>query len=172
MIDLFTVPAVDFFLTEGVYNILRKGLFIHALLLSYLVIIKKTRDVNIGKQWRYHDNTKKLFVYELFCQLGKIFYLKKDNDNTRKIAPWKTVTRKLVPNPNTPSNPNPGEDIFWGSLPRANFLITDNSMLLLRIIIKKKAKENSVSRNCFINVFRKYRKNRTFLELSYTRRIR
>ena len=167
MIDLFKVPAVDFFLTEGVHNILRKGLFIHALLLSYLIIIKKTRDGNIGKQWRHHDNTKKVYVYELFCQLGKIFYLKKDKDGTRKIATW-----KIVPNPKTPSNPNPGEDILGGSLPRANFPITDNSMSLLRMLIKKKAKENSVLRNCSINVFRKYRKNRTFLELSYTRRIR
>ena len=172
MIDLFKVPAVDFFLTEGVYNILRKVLFIHAVPLSYLIIIKKTRDGNIGKQWRHHDNPKKVSVYELFCQLGKIFYLKKDNNGTRKIAPWKIVTRKIVSNPKTPSNPNPGEDILGGSLPRANFPITDNSMSLLRMLIKKKAKENSVSRNCSINVFRKYRKNRTFLELSYTRRIR
>ena len=143
------MPAVDFFLAEGVYNILRKGLFIHALLLSYLIIIKKTRDGNIGKQWRHHDNTKKVFVYELFCQLGKIFYLKKDNDGTRKIAPWKMVTRKIVPNPKTPSNPDPGGrgDILGDSLPRVNFLITDNSISLLRMLIKKKAKENSVSRN-------------------------
>ena len=90
------MPAVDFFLTEGVYKILRKGLFIHALLLSYLIIIKKTCDGNIDKQWRRHDNAKKVFVYELFCQLAKIFYQKKDNDGTRKIAPWKIVPQKII----------------------------------------------------------------------------
>ena len=62
------------------------------------------------------------FVYELFCQLGKIFYQKNDNDSTRKSAPWKIVPRKIVPNPNpkTPCNPNPG-GIFWGQSSEGQF---------------------------------------------------
>ena len=77
-----------FFLTEGIYKILRKDLFIHALVVSYLIIIKKTQDGNIDKQWRHHDNAKKVFVYELFCQLGKIFYWKKDNDGTKPLEDY------------------------------------------------------------------------------------
>ena len=91
------MPAVDFFLTQWVYNILRKGLFIDALLLSYLVIIKKTRDGNIGKQWHHHDNAKKVFVYELFCQLGKIFYQMNDNDIPGKVAPGRLSPERLFP---------------------------------------------------------------------------
>ena len=73
MIDLFKVPAVDFFLTQWVYNILRKGLFIDALLLSYLVIIKKTRDGNIGKQWHHHDNAKKSICLWIILSARKDF---------------------------------------------------------------------------------------------------
>ena len=107
------MPAVDFFLTEGVYKILRKFLFIHALLVSYLIIIKKIHDGNTDKQWRHHDNAKKVFVYELFCQLGKIFYQKKDNDG---ISPLEDCPPKIIPNPNPKKNPltltQGGE--FWG----------------------------------------------------------
>ena len=141
------MPAVDFFLTEGVYNILRKGLFIHALLLSCLIIIKNTHKGNIDKQWRHDDNAKKVFVYKLFCQLRKIFYQKKDNDGNRKIAPWRIVPQKIAPDPKpkAPSNPNP-EGIFWGqSSGGATFPVTDNNMLLLRMLVKEKAKENFAS---------------------------
>ena len=87
-----------------------------------------------------------------------------------KLPPGGLPPERLFPTLKHPLTLTQG-DILGGSLPRANFPITDNSMSLLRMLIKKKAKENSVSRNCSINVFRKYRKNRIYLELSYTRRI-
>ena len=142
------MPAVDFFLTEGVYKILRKGLFIHALLVSYLIIIKKTHDGNTDKQWRHHDNAKKVFVYELFCQLGKIFYQKKDNDST---SPLEDCPPKIMTNPNPKKTPitltNGG--ILGGNLLGGNFPVTNNNISLLRMLIKKKANENSVSIETF-----------------------
>ena len=90
---------------------------------------------------------KKYLFMNYFASQERFFIRRKI---TTVLAPWKIVPQRLFPTLTLkkPSNLNPGGD-FWGQSSGGNFPVTNNNISLLRMLIKKKANENSVSIETF-----------------------